>query len=90
MTQKANLVFGLEDICGILVRCTKCKGAVVISLKESQSPPEEHCPCCGETWTGNGARLEEFKFVASIKSLARKKKEDAALEILFELCYPDF
>ena len=90
MTQQANLVFGLEDICGIRVRCTGCKGAIVISLKESHSPPEESCPCCGKTWTGNGAHLEEFKFVASMKSLARNKKEDAALEILFELRRPDF
>ena len=86
MTQENRIVFDLLDITAIRIACTnrECEGELLLSLDKDQSFPENQCPYCQNTWSGNGARLQELLYVKMTRALAHTN--DRPVRLTFEVC----
>ena len=87
VTAKDNrIVFGLDDLVTVRLRCAKCQGDVSQSLDATDTMPDQ-CPLCSTFWGnwgnwGNG----EGQAVGLLRAIRRARREqDAPVTLRLEI-----
>ena len=74
MTIEQKLVFGVEDVRGIRLECSRCHAALSFMLDQSVTIPEL-CPSCREPWSdtfhagGQTAAQVTIQFIDAVKQI---------------------
>ena len=75
-----RIVFGLDDLVTVRLRCAKCQGDVSQSLDATDTMPD-HCTLCLTSW-GNG----EGQAVGLLRAIRRARREqDAPVTLRLEI-----
>ncbi len=94
MVRETRTTFGLEDISGVRVTCSKCAGDIgyLLNQQSTRFQAAKNCPHCGESWNflahdGNDQYLPEFDLLFKMKSLLNKPSSE--IKLRFEMSEPE-
>ena len=54
MVKETRIIFGLDDLHTVRVRCMRCKGALTQKINAAEILPDT-CPLCHSDWRGQAA-----------------------------------
>lgn len=87
MVKETRIVFGLEDLQEVLVRCVNCEGSVSQRPNDPNPVPEE-CPLCKVSWRGQG-RDDIVDVLRSLRRVVAAVSPPVRLQLVLDGEEPD-
>ena len=84
MTKEKRIIFDLNDLVSIRVKCIKCKGETILDLRKrtTQYLPNG-CSVCNSTWSNPRDEPPEATLVELISG--HRIENEKSIRLLFEL-----
>ena len=84
MMKERRIIFDLNDIVSIRVKCVKCKGEAVLDLSEGTTQYlRDGCPVCNGNWFNPRDEPPEAILVRLISG--HRIEDEKSIRLLFEL-----
>ena len=83
MVKETRIIFEIQDVQGVRVRCSHCKAAIVLHLADSHAIPDA-CPSCLKDWRQTrDNRYAASRLLSAMRDVLRE--QDAPMKVLLEL-----
>ena len=84
MTKERRIIFDLNDIVAIRVKCVKCKGESILDLSERTAQYlQSGCQVCNSNWFNPRDETPESILVRLISG--HRTEDEKSIRLLFEL-----
>ena len=84
MVKQTRIIFGIDDITSVRVKCNNCDGELVFQLDKTLSLPLA-CPQCRSSWSMvSDQRFVEIRLLTQLQNSLRSA-DSSPVNILFEM-----